>query len=656
MIGRGVVIACVLSLGSATLYPCGGPTTLPIDAPLVAPEALLEKLYGLDYYWGPSVPPAGRFLHPLAAAHLSPMETDWLAATGALGHEQAPVTPTDASATVTLAGLRAAALGDDRAAIGLAAQAIVDRVLDLPASLADGSQAAFRRAVEYLELEPILAQQPNEVVRAFLADSAVAGARWPTELREALHIRAMSRQDMARYADSAPRSPRAPSLRYVALQEEMKREIPNGWLDDIRKAATPELWARLHASHDRWLADFPNSPLQDLVRLSRVRLHYLAGDVAAAWRLLLDFYPDRHPARIFAEMRLIGSDPSIADDPRVDVPLRLTLRVPRDRQVWCDQWRATEASPEKAWALAQQEQMLYRLGEESPADSLPECFPSRAEVRSPFWGRARLAVLLKHHREAEAKAQAALLGAGEDVAPVVARFAIREGRWVDAALTPALDSAAVLYLIRVLAPRAAVERLTTEKPRWIREDAALTLAIERAAVGDWAGGAAMLKRVGSGRAERWLRIGTMARDTSRAGRLAMARLLVRDQGRIFYPRDVYWYRSVGGRLAGLEGRLANPEHRPPLSADSVEIIREERERIRTHLFQSTEAYLALRLYGMVLGQSTKTTPGRTTVVAEADRVYRRLIDWSNGTTMFWAKELINGPEARAIRRAGRVQP
>jgi len=662
---RRVAVLTVLIFATASaLFPCGGVLNYPIDAPFVDDGQMLDRVLGMDPYWGPASPDELTFVHPLAAARpaaTAPVATlldaradRWLVeGSGRLHDSLLGVLP-----SVSLGPFRAALAADDLAGARREALAIVSTVLDMPSLLADVYAEPFRRAVEFLELGDVLAGLPLPAVRAFYADSASADpGHYPAPLREAVRIRGMSRTELAAYADSATSSPRAPSLRFVALQRRMQVEIPDGWTEDIRRAMTPERWQALHEAHARWLAAYANSPLADLVRFSELRLYYLAGDTTGAWRLLLDRYPDHHYARVVWEMRFLmrqemRPDSAARAHPHFDGPLRAATTSGRVAGDWCASWREAEAHRPEPWALNIEERLLYALAPEPSylrerGIEIPSCFPDQPAAPSPFWGRMRLMDLVMAHRERDARAQLALLDSTEDLSALRARFAVEDGRWTEAALTPALDSAAVLYLVRVLAPDSVLRTLSGRGPGWIRREAVLTRAIALSAEGDWTAGAQLLDGVDDARAARWRAAAALAGDTTFAGRVAFARYLQGQRGRLMYERDGMWYRSVGARLPPEDSSSMMPVYR------LRSIVPDEAQRIVRHLERSTESYLALKAYAAALDAPDADRVQLAGLVREADGVYRSLVDWYHASTTFWYVHLRSSPEAAAIRRAGR---
>jgi hypothetical protein len=208
----------------------------------------------------------------------------------------------------------------------------------------------------------------------------------------------------------------------------------------------------------------------------------------------------------------------------------------------------------------------------------------------------------------------------------------------------------VRYLVRVLAPDSALVKLSDGGPLWIRQEARLTRAIGLAARADWARGAALLQPVDSARATLWTEAARLARESSFAGRVELARFLRRHQGRLMFRHDGDWYRSV-------EWRIPRGDSTPALRALSRNLlVPDEPARIARHLLQSTESYLALGVYADALSMAQPGSPGLQAIVKEADLVYRSLIDWNHGTTRFWSDRLVRSREASIIRRVGRAAP
>src|SRR6185436_19700799 len=65
MIRRSILIAALLLAGGGALFPCGGPATYPVGAPFAPYPETIDRVLGLDSYYGPYRPEQVAFLHPL---------------------------------------------------------------------------------------------------------------------------------------------------------------------------------------------------------------------------------------------------------------------------------------------------------------------------------------------------------------------------------------------------------------------------------------------------------------------------------------------------------------------------------------------------------------------------------------------------------------
>ncbi|AHG92549.1 hypothetical protein J421_5014 (plasmid) [Gemmatirosa kalamazoonensis] len=654
-LGTGATLAS----GARTLAcACGGPASYDIDAPLAAPEKWLDGVTLVDAFEGTPRDEL-RFLAPFRfgdPADSARIDALWRSAYGSSGDDSIPPVSVDA--------LDAALRAGDLARAEREARAVATRVLDEPAPIADAHQGALRRAVELLELAPSLrgvdAALTARVLATGLDARAVPGtpASLPAPLAAAVEVRRLAFPALAALAVRRPDHPRIASLRWVALQERLRTEIPNGWPDEIRKQVPAARWRALDDAHARWLADYPDHPLADLVRLSRVRVAYYEGDSTRAWRLTLAAWPRRLP-RVLGELRVLAvrgmvGEPQgpAATDPRLRSAM-LTVRAP-SRAEWDALWRLSEDSLARPWAVNLQERLLERAVRTALAgEPLPTRFPARPERRTTLWGRLRLVALYAAGDERGAESQAAALGADSVAALVRTRLAVTRRQWSRAAREPLLVEDARTYLVRVLLPDSALAALADST-----RDAAVTLGARAAARGTWSAaawnaGVQALARGGRAvpaeLATRWRRAAALAGDTSLAGRLAYARWLATQRGQLFHGVDNAWYRSLGWRVAALRdtavhGRAA------ALSAD------EEIAAIRTHLEATTEPYLAVHAYGEWLARTERggaTADERRRVAREADRVYNVLVNWDATNTSFWADVLARSEIARAIRRAGR---
>jgi hypothetical protein len=411
------VAAAALAGGGATLgapresCACGGPSFYDIDAPLAPPERWLDGVTLEDALEARPVD-ALRFLTPFRLGDSARTDALWRLSYGWGDPDSVPGPP--------VAPLDAALRAGDLARAEREARAIVERVLDLPAYVADRHQGALRRAVELLELAPSLRGVDPALVARALAAGASPGAPpnvvgpLPAPLAAAVEVRGLAWDRAGALAAARPDHPRVASLRWAALQHRLRTEIPDGWPEDIRKQVRPATWRSLDDAHARWLADHASHPLADLVRLSRVRVAYYEGDAERAWRHALAPWP-RHLPRVLGELRVLAVRGVVAEptgpaaaDPRLRSAM-LALRAP-SRAEWDALWAMAEDSAARPWASNLQERLLEGAARYAVAgEPLPARFPARAERRTPLWGRLRLVALFAAGDTARALAQAAAM-------------------------------------------------------------------------------------------------------------------------------------------------------------------------------------------------------------------------------------------------------
>ncbi|HUQ84418.1 MAG TPA: hypothetical protein VM076_24910 [Gemmatimonadaceae bacterium] len=406
---RRVVLPLALVLVSVPAYPCGGPGADIIDRPLVPVETFLNRIYCEDEFEHVTREQF-RMLDPLRRQMADSVADvyGWAYVAGANSYSpyEAPDSVITRHDRELLGPVRAAIARGVYPEAAAAARSAVEAVLDQPAGLAVGYSEVLRTAVEFLDVAPRLtAADRDAAARYFAAGPASRTALGtsgllPVVLRDALEVRALSRESAAAYADVHPRSPRAASLRFVGLQEAMRTGIPNGYAFNIKDSVPPARWAALESLHDDWLRRYASHPMADYVRLSRGRLNFFKGDGAAAWNALLGMYP-RHRQRVLAEMRYLTQHqihPPTLDDPRIDWPLRTAL-VAFDavsEAQWNKYWRAADANATQPWAAAMQERLLYHaVVMAEPLKRLPSEFPKSTRAPTPLWASLRLVALLQ---------------------------------------------------------------------------------------------------------------------------------------------------------------------------------------------------------------------------------------------------------------------
>jgi hypothetical protein len=199
------------------------------------------------------------------------------------------------------------------------ARSLVERILNMPLAQAEENRDALARAVAALDLKPLAGSAGANEWKA-------AWARLFSVYRPAF-LKAPA-------LDGSFQKAREGTVRFIALKDAMRLKIPNGWLEDIRKNTTPEIWNELEALHTQWLKDFPAHPLADLVKLSQVRLSYLRDRADESWKALFALYAKR-PIRAVGEMRFLlqkrlrPTRPSCRTTPSFSRPCRPGSRIRR---------------------------------------------------------------------------------------------------------------------------------------------------------------------------------------------------------------------------------------------------------------------------------------------------------------------------------------
>ncbi len=643
---------------AAPCFPCGGGEFYPIDAALYSTETLFSRIIAPEsVLGGPQIPKELWFLYPFKLTKPDEIAELWRECYEGGASSPAVDGPDRLNSMMNILRDRApiAAVGE--------ARAIVDHVLDMPVGQANVNQEEVRRAVELVELQPYLKGVDRDLVtRFFSRDEAIeSSAALPPELKEALEIRRMARADMGEYAKQHPASPRIASLRFVAVQEAMHHDIPDGWQFEIARAMTPDDWKRLEALHDSWLADFPDHPLADLVRLSKVRIYWYQGD-ARAWSTLFDLYP-RHLPRLLAEMRYLkgGILPrEFLNHPHVDPLLQtaLLLDAGADQSMWSSLWKLSEARATEPWAINLQERLLKVAGDRVASwKSLPQGFPEKPSNPTRLWGRLRLVALYKAGRLDKFEEQDRTLGADADLAAFRARILLMHGEPLRAAQVEKLDPLARSYLVRVMLDEKSLVAAAQTPDAALRAEATLTRAVRRAAQGDWKGGADLLRDTDPEKAALWTEVAGKAADRSSRGRLAWARFLRDNDGKLLFGVDKVWDRSVCGRARVL-ALPEDPRNNVTLyerynSPDLPWTKEEEITAIRRHLDGSSETFLALQAYAAWLSSVNLKDRDVGEALKEADTVYNRLINWPYVTESCFNDALKGSDAAATLRRVGR---
>lgn len=660
---------CLTMAVSAPARPCGGPFFYPVGEVLSPIEGMLEQLLTpLDHFGdGYTIEPF-LFLYPFHVdpARRAQVEDLWKLAYGERwaveGGESAP-----SFSAASLEAFEAALRRADLDAAEAEARKLVAQVLDMPLALANQHQDNFARALEFLDLKPALTKVLAETLAAYFLFTPGPDRLWPAAprrpwamlslplaLQQGWIFRSTSRGEAAQLAERFPQGPRAGTLGFIALQEKFRTEIPNGWLEEIRKNTSAKTWQGLEAAVDAWLTAFPSHPLADLARLTKLRAFYYQDKGPQAWDLLFEIYP-RRLARVLGEMRFLlkqGLKPAHAGPAGGDPVLKTALLpfLPLEAEAWNRDWRIAERALPAPWAVNLQERLLSRaVAMAKDGKPLPEAFPARAANPSELWGQLRLMALLQAGRLDEALTQAQSLPSNESSDLLRARVFLARGEWTRALAVAKLPDDAKRYLVRVLFDAPTLQGICRGPAGPWREEACLALAARAAAKGDWNGGADFLEN-SPRRAKLWREAAGLSADTGPSGLLAFARFMKANSGKVFASVKTEWYRSLNFHLSGLKDRPKGPAAKPAADPWSPE---EESRAIRDYFTANSERFYALKAYAAWLKSADPKNRAAAGVLGEADQTYNGLINWDNWNSPFWQDYLENSEWALAIREAGK---
>lgn len=653
---RATVLLAALAV---PVYPCGGPEHYDIDAPLATADAYLQAVETVDDFdFRPR--PELRFVHPFIAAQIPRASAMWTHAYADAAWNTPAALDTSAafSLDAPVAAFDSAAQRGDARALSVAARALLNEALTIPAVVADDYQLPVRRAVEALELlsapAAAAAMTPALVRRLYVANRPSDGEAGllPAWAQEALALRTLPRDSMAAWGDAHPQSSRQGSLRFVGLQLAMKRGIPDGWAREIRDSVPPARWREFEAMHDDWMRRFADHPLAPWVTLSRLRLAYFAGDTATAWNVALGLYGSHMP-RAVEEMRFLLRQsfyPPTLDDPRIDDLLRSALlgEVPIDGARWRREWERAQRV-NAPWAVATRDRLMWRAARDSAKTlRLPSAaLDVPASSLSPIGGVLRLVALIRAGRVRDAIARVDSLGGDSLVAPMKVQLLLAAHRWRDALAAAGVSGESRAYLVRVLAPDTVLAALAASGGA-LATEAQRTLATRTAAAGEWSAAADRLPLRDASRRAAWRATQALAADTSLGGRLAFARHMRARNGTLFWGNDKVWYRSLNWRLASITDTVTVGFNSilPWTSADEVRAI-------GRHFRDGFEMYHAVRAYTDFLARAPRTDGRRAAALREANLTYNWLVNWDNNNSRFWEQALEEEGIGRAIRQAGR---
>lgn len=525
------------------------------------------------------------------------------------------------------------------------ARSLVDRILNMSLAQAEENRDTLARAVAALDLKPLAASVGTN-------EWKTAWARLFSVYRPAF-LKAPA-------LDGPFQKVREGTLRFIALKDAMRLKIPNGWLEDIRKNTTPEIWNELEALHTQWLKDFPAHPLADLVKLSQVRLSYLRDRADDSWKALFALYAKR-PVRAVGEMRFllqqeIAPDPSaVPEDPVLLAALSPWFAYQKDgvwNPLWTRLWNLSMADAKAPWATNLQMRLLKKAADQASLKTgLPEGFPAAAANPDPRWAAFRLYALYKAGRWDDAMAQARVTKPSEMTAAVLAKLYLRNKQWKEALAIKELPFDAKRYLIRVLFDDETLKSLQDLADPKLKAEVNLTLAIRAAANGDWKAGESLLAGGDMRRSGLWQQAAQLASEKTPAGQLALGRFLRKNDGKLFYSPDTVWYRSVFWRLSAV-GQRTQDNGMPPSVDPGLPWSGEvESQAIRSHL-TALEPFLALKAFAAYLKETSGKDKERAAALKDADRTYNWLVNWANNYSEDWQKLLDQSDEAKIIRQAG----
>jgi hypothetical protein len=658
------LLMCVATIA----FPCGGSMSYNIDGPLYSAAGFAERAitpyvdmesYSRDeirFLPGLLRADSARFAPLLGRAPLQPSVWD--------------TTRKPLIAEPTQVAMNAAWARADHNAAVVAAKAVVDRVMALPAADDPARDSALRLAVETIELAPLVASQPAALRRAAFE-------------RLAAPFRGTSTDSTPSNAARMSGSPRQASMAYADLYDAVRVGLPNDSRTEITAQVPTARWDSLHAAHRAWLTRNVGHPYVGLMRFRQLRLYFLASQSDSAWRTAMALYRE-YPARAGAEMRYmlqVGFLPpdGVLTDASVPAELRAALvgNLRPSAAAWQTLMTLASSNRSAPWAEGLEERLMAMLasdtsasgaptrgapnaeargGSPSAARALPAGFPAWRATASPFWRYVWAVNMLRAGRLDDALKFAAMPVPverdsllAEQAAMLATRIHIMRGDWVRALQVPNVDVWTKRYVLRVLAPDSVAGLLLASPDAAVVREARLVLATRAAHRGAWTDAAQLVRPIDAARATRYARIAALARDTtSNATLLRLAQALAANNGQLFYESTRYFYRGMTYRDYELApSRVAEMWDLPWSRED-------ERQRMYQYLRDGSERFWALQVYASYLGRPGVTSAQRREAVREADRVYRGLLATDpSRQDGYWADSLPVHPAARVIRAAGK---
>ncbi len=633
------------------LTACGGPAMYEIVTPTYGPDFLFGYLESGDDYEEVTSKEEFQFLYPFKV-----MKRDTEALERLSAHE--PKFP------------RPPSYDDFQSAIGRSdfkeadkyARLVVEEMLDMPATAADNYQLELNRALEFIEIEPLIkTADPKILSKALTGKLDISEIKLlPAPILDAFAVRDMDKEKVDEFLKEHPGNPRTPTLRFLALQKKFKREIPDGWPNEIRKWVPASKWREFEDTADEWMKDYPEHPLYDLVKLWKNRVYTLEGRDDLAAENLFDIYP-RHLPRVLYEMRFVHfSDEKIVS---LTDPVLFTAMVSWIEKVtpeqWTKWWSLSEKNIKEPWAVNLQERLLLKASHLIKPGILPEGFPARPANPTELWGQLRAVGLMKADKWDAAKEQIFSLKPDRTQALLAATYYVRQNELLAAVqvegLYGSIDPSTgeflhgwpefKTYLIRVLIDDEGLKKLSSAKDKTTRDAALYSEGVRLASFGNWDEAADLIKNTDRFHAHLWKKAAALSRDDSPSGLLKYARFLKAQNGELFYGTNTTWYGTLNERYEDMNGykpgghgtfetegdaerRRKGSPWNLPWSVDY------ESDAIKRDLTGTSEIWLSLQAYVKWLALA-KPSPEMREVVKEADSCYNKLINASAAENHFW---------------------
>jgi hypothetical protein len=198
---------------------------------------------------------------------------------------------------------------------------------------------------------------------------------------------------------------------------------------------------------------------------------------------------------------------------------------------------------------------------------------------------------------------------------------------------PALDGDTALYMLNVVADDAGLADMAKGGgPR--ASLAATALAARKLGNGDWSASARTLATIDPERAALWREAAKRSADRSPAGQIALAVWLESQRGNLFPELDP-------GMSRGLKALL------------DTDLPSVRRERLTDWLLHGGERERALASVATALDELSPRDARALAALAQADRLYNRLLNWDVSGSATYARLLAETPAARRIREAGK---